>query len=54
MYMVAMVYDLYGIDEYPLGTNAVVAPVISYTVSILSRLLSSIQVLLVVYVRKFC
>lgn len=25
-------YDLYGIDDYPLGTNAIVA-VISYTVS---------------------
>ena len=26
-------YDVYGIDEYPLGTNAVVA-VISYTVRV--------------------
>ena len=29
-------YDHYGIDEYPMGTNAVVA-VISYTVSRLPR-----------------
>ncbi len=30
-------HDIYGIDDYPLGTNAIVA-VISYTVSALTRL----------------